>query len=124
MFTTAAACDVRSAGRTVFVRRIAARAPTARVVHENVEAAERRERLRRDSRHASARRDVAGDERRRRGGVIAARARSDHDVSPGIEKALRDGCADAARPSGDEGTAADEFFREIEIVGHEMFLCS
>jgi hypothetical protein len=49
---------------------------------------------------------------------------SDHDLGPGIEKALRDGRADAARPSGDQGTAADEFFREIEFVGHEMFLRS
>jgi hypothetical protein len=66
----------------------AARARTARVVHENVEAAERR----------------------------------DHDFGAGIEKALRDGRADAARPAGDQGTAAGEFFREIEFVGHEMFL--
>ena len=67
----------------------------------HVEAAERRERLRRDSLHAFARGDVAGDERRRRGNVIAARTRSDHDLGPGIEKALRDRRADAARPSGD-----------------------
>src|SRR6185437_10011015 len=98
------------------------RAPTALVVHENVEPAERRDRLRRDGIHAFARGDVAGDERFRRGCIVAVRTRSNYDFGAGIEKALRDGCADAARAASDQGTTPDEFFREIEFVGHEMFL--
>src|SRR6185437_10568490 len=98
------------------------RAPTARVVHENVEAAERRDRLRRDRLHAFAPGDVAGEERCRRGRIVITCARSDHDFGAAIEEALRDGRADAARASGDEGTAAAEFFREIEFVGHERSL--
>src|SRR6185437_4205841 len=92
------------------------RARTARVVHEDVETAERRERLCRDRLHAFARGDVAGDEGCRRGCILVGCTCSDYDFGAGIEKALRNGRADAACASGDKSTAAGEFFREIEWV--------
>jgi hypothetical protein len=143
MFTTAAASEARSAGRTALVRRIAANrlssklschassgivavpsrnARTARVVHQDVEAAERRERLCRDGLHAFARGDIAGYEGCPGGHGVVRCTRSDDDLGAGIEQALRDGGADAARASGDQGTAAAEFLREIGLVGHGMFL--
>ena len=77
------------------------RAPTARVVHENVQAAEHRERLRSDCAHSLARGNVAGNKRHLRGGIIVARACGDYDFGAGIEKALRDSRAVAPRASGD-----------------------
>jgi hypothetical protein len=49
-----------------------------------------------------------------------APASGDHDLGAGIEKALRDRRADAARASSNEGTATDELLREIELTGHDV----
>jgi hypothetical protein len=43
-------------------------------------------------------------------------------LGTGIEKALRDGRADPACASGNQGVSAEEFFREIEWVGHGICL--
>src|SRR6185312_7253140 len=127
MFTTAAVFEARSAGRTALVRRIAAKRLSAKLsCHASSGIV--------DDPSRNARAPPALFTRMSRPPSAASACVAmvstpslvvtspDTNVGPGIEKALRDSRADAARASGDQGTAAAEFFREIGFVGHGMFL--
>jgi len=138
----APAFDSRSAGKSAFVSRIAANrlrakaachassgmdavpcgepVRAARVVHEDVEAAEGFERSGGYGLHPGDGGDIARDERGADGQGLTTRARRHHDLRAGVEQALRDRRADAAGASGDERTMADEFLGEVELVGHEI----
>ena len=88
----------------------------AGAVDQDVEAAERVDRLFGDLLRAFQGARVPGDELRALRGFLVRVAGGDDNRCAAVEQALRGSRADAARPAGDEGALAGKFFGEIEKI--------